>query len=194
LEAEKKAAHPPAGTAGGRRGSVRKKVQTVSSLFQQQLQTLMHSIDETDTHFIRCIKPTPKNAPGLFDGEYVNGQLRSSGVLQNVEVSRAGFPVRMNKRDFELDFRVLDSKHDGGAVGRDITALLQDFDDRFALTIEGVRPWAVGKNLVMFQQDAYDKLQAARIALRNASATKIQARFRGKLTRMRKAKGELFDD
>lgn len=171
-----------------RRGSVRKKIATVASVFQEQIDSLMASIDNTDCHFIRCIKPTPLNAPDTFDAEYVNSQLLTAGVLQTVEVSRTGFPIRMNKRDFVLDFRAVFSSN-SGAVGLDVTEMLQNFDSRFSLS-DDRQSWVVGKNLVFLQRDAYDKLQKARLELRSNAAMKLQARVRGMLARLKKKRGE----
>merc|ERR1719191_1568778 len=38
--------------------------------------------------------------------------------------------------------------------------------------------WAVGKTLVFFKQEAFEKLQGARLKQRNAGATVVQAHFR----------------
>ena len=56
-------------------------------------------MDLTEPHFIRCIKPNPQNVPDLFDRKGVTEQLRYGGVLQVVQVSRAGYPVRINHQE-----------------------------------------------------------------------------------------------
>lgn len=56
-------------------------------------------VDLTEPHFIRCIKPNPQNVPDLFDRKGVTEQLRYGGVLQVVQVSRAGYPVRINHQE-----------------------------------------------------------------------------------------------
>merc|ERR1712107_349988 len=76
-------------------GGGAKKAATVASKFKQQLSGLMEAIEKTDPHFVRCIKPNPKNKPDLFDRGGVTEQLRYQGVLQVVQLSRAGYPVRL---------------------------------------------------------------------------------------------------
>jgi len=56
---------------------------------------LMDIVDTTEPHFIRCIKPNPQNEPDKYDRKGVTEQLRYGGVLQVVQVSRAGYPVRV---------------------------------------------------------------------------------------------------
>merc|ERR1719440_507392 len=85
----------------------RKKEYSVSSEFRQQLKSLMESIRATIPHFVRCIKPNPENQPNIFDRKSVVEQLRYQGVLQAIEVSRAGYPVRLRHREAVFAFRRL---------------------------------------------------------------------------------------
>ena len=55
-------------------------------------------------HFVRCIKPNPKNAAGSFERKAVVQQLQYQGVLQAIEVSRVGFPVRLKHRQAVKEF------------------------------------------------------------------------------------------
>ena len=61
---------------------------TVSSEFRDQLSSLMSTVNTTEPHFIRCIKPNPQNVPDVYDRPGVTEQLRYGGVLQVVQVSR----------------------------------------------------------------------------------------------------------
>lgn len=99
------------GARGGRRT-------TESMEFRQQLRELMAQIRTTSPHFVRCIKPNPKNRPfaegsgplepkPLFDRPSVAEQLRYQGVLEAIRVARAGYPVRFLHADFLADFRCL---------------------------------------------------------------------------------------
>lgn len=88
----------------------RRKLVTVSGEFRDQLQALMQTIGDTNPHFIRCIKPNPENLPDLFHRPSVNEQLRYGGVLQAVQVSRAGYPVRLAHIDAVKEYRPLADK------------------------------------------------------------------------------------
>ncbi|KAL5131381.1 Myosin-2 [Glycine soja] len=65
-----------------------------------QLFMLMHQLESTTPHFIRCIKPNTKQLPGIFDEVLVLQQLRCCEVLEVVRVSRAGYPTRMAHQEF----------------------------------------------------------------------------------------------
>ncbi|KFH09200.1 myosin F [Toxoplasma gondii VAND] len=181
------------GTAEDGSGKKRKFV-TVSSEFREQLGALMETVDKTAPHFIRCIKPNPQNLPDLFDRATVNEQLRYGGVLQAVQVSRAGYPVRLSHRDCFFDYRALAD----GALAAQLSqgtetpeawrgraeALLRHLDEKLKLdrrkkeTDSPDRTWAVGKTLCFFKNEAYEILSANLMSVRVAAATAIEARYK----------------
>ena len=52
---------------------------TVSKRFRQQLSDLMETLNSTQPHYVRCIKPNQLKQPGLFSGQIVFEQLTYSG-------------------------------------------------------------------------------------------------------------------
>lgn len=62
-----------ASTTGNRR------FKSVSSKFQQQLASLMEQLNNTTSHFIRCIKPNQLQKPDIFENDGVMTQLRYNG-------------------------------------------------------------------------------------------------------------------
>ncbi|XP_061348341.1 myosin-2-like [Gastrolobium bilobum] len=74
--------------------------QSVGTKFKGQLFKLMHQLESTTPHFIRCIKPNTKQLPGIFDEDLVLQQLMCCGVLEVVRISRAGYPTRMTHQEF----------------------------------------------------------------------------------------------
>lgn len=71
------------------------KFQGVVAKFARQLDELMAVLDASDMHFIRCIKPNMDKAPGAWDADVVQRQLRCSGVLEVVRVFGMGYPDRV---------------------------------------------------------------------------------------------------
>ncbi len=55
-----------------------------------QLEELMVTIRTTSAHYVRCMKPNPKNESGWIHRQTVVDQLRYGGVLEAVRVSRVG--------------------------------------------------------------------------------------------------------
>ena len=192
------------GGGGGREsvggGGPRRKIAlTVSNEFKDQLQLLMETVKHTEPHFIRCIKPNPQNLPDVYDRPSVCEQLRYGGVLQAVQVSRAGYPVRAGHADMWLDFKCIIPRH-----SREKFEKIQPRDQAQhmmqILEIELKIPrhpitnsvsWAVGKSLVFMKHEAYERLQSARLKLRNDSSTKIQARYRAMMAKKYFAKIKL---
>lgn len=169
-------------------GGKKKKKYTVSSEFKDQLASLMDIVDLTEPHFIRCIKPNPQNLPDLYDRKSVTEQLRYGGVLQVVQVSRAGYPVRINHQECWDDFKVIASptvvaglKHVDDSKVR-AQKLLEHLTEELNIPqpLHGLR-WAVGKTLVFFKLPAFERMKFARLELMIKSATLIQACWRRKV-------------
>lgn len=74
--------------------------ESVTSQFKRQLADLMTRIHAAHPHFVRCINPNSKKEPNKLEPEMILDQLRCSGLMEAVRVSRAGFPVRMQHEDF----------------------------------------------------------------------------------------------
>lgn len=83
---------------------------SVSRQFTQQVNALVRCIEDTSTHFIRCIKPFGGEIPGHqqqvcvrsqagargLDRRYVQRQLEVGGMPQVVELMQRGFPCRVS--------------------------------------------------------------------------------------------------
>ena len=59
----------------------------------------MNLIKETQTHYIRCIKPNAKIFL-IFNKIRILEQLKYSGVLQTVKIARLGYPIRFEHNMF----------------------------------------------------------------------------------------------
>ncbi|XVF78057.1 hypothetical protein PTKIN_Ptkin14bG0097700 [Pterospermum kingtungense] len=74
--------------------------QSVGTKFKGQLFKLMHQLENTTPHFIRCIKPNCKQLLGMFEEDLVLEQLRCCGVLEVVRITRSGYPTRLTHQEF----------------------------------------------------------------------------------------------
>lgn len=83
------------------------KQKTVGQQFKQQLTSLIGSVETTDPHYIRCLKPNDAAKPKLLTRKRLTEQLRYGGVLEAVRVARAGYPVRMIHQEFFQRYRML---------------------------------------------------------------------------------------
>ncbi|XP_052454502.1 unconventional myosin-XIX [Carassius gibelio] len=71
------------------------KVVTVVSKFRNSLESLMKILHSTTPHYTRCIKPNPDCRPLTFKREEVIAQLEACGIVETINISAAGFPIRI---------------------------------------------------------------------------------------------------
>ena len=112
----------PSGDAGASprkaRGGRGAKKATLGSQFKIQLQSLMTTLNKTEPHFIRCVKPNAEKVGDKFTSEMVLSQLRYAGLLEVCRIRQVGYPVR---REFEPFMRLYGACAPGA---NDIDALL----------------------------------------------------------------------
>ncbi|KIX94222.1 uncharacterized protein Z520_09932 [Fonsecaea multimorphosa CBS 102226] len=93
---------------GGRRvGVAVNRKPTLGGIFKSSLIELMQTINSTDAHYIRCIKPNEAKESWKFEGPMVLSQLRACGVLETVRISTAGYPTRWTYEEFALRYYML---------------------------------------------------------------------------------------
>ncbi|EAW12465.1 type V myosin [Aspergillus clavatus NRRL 1] len=94
--------------APGRRiGVAVNRKPTLGGIFKSSLIELMTTINSTDVHYIRCIKPNEAKEPWKFEGPMVLSQLRACGVLETVRISTAGYPTRWTYEEFAIRYYML---------------------------------------------------------------------------------------
>lgn len=86
------------------------KSKSVAVQFKKQLNKLMKIIDDTTPYYIRCIKPNDKNICDNFNRVRVNEQIKYSGVLSAIKVSRAGYPIRFLIEEYDKRYNLIDDK------------------------------------------------------------------------------------
>jgi len=93
--------------AGRRVGVAVNRKPTLGGIFKSSLIELMHTINNTDVHYIRCIKPNEAKEAWVFEGPMVLSQLRACGVLETVRISCAGYPTRWTYEEFAYRYYML---------------------------------------------------------------------------------------
>ncbi|XP_075067299.1 myosin-6 [Mixophyes fleayi] len=95
--------------SAGKKGAKKKgsSFQTVSALHRENLNKLMTNLKTTHPHFVRCLIPNERKAPGEMDNPLVMHQLRCNGVLEGIRICRKGFPNRILYGDFRQRYRIL---------------------------------------------------------------------------------------
>eukprot|EP00466_Bigelowiella_natans_P012031 jgi/Bigna1/34821/e_gw1.7.15.1 len=86
--------------------SSKQRKSSLATQFQQQLTRLMHSLNATQPHYIRCIKPNNDKAPMKFVAKNCHEQLLYSGVFEAVAIRKQGFPFRLSHEEFEKRYSI----------------------------------------------------------------------------------------
>ena len=165
----------PAPSKKSNRASIKRRSSinsiTVGGQFKKQLRELRSTVDATETHYVRCIKPNPVMSSSAFDDALVTEQLRCAGLIQAVQISRATYPNKMAIEDCMSRFGVLLP----GKAAEGLSGLLLDL-----LRGESVpeTPFEIGKSIVYFAANVLEKLEAQRLHCFGAHATKIQSYVR----------------
>ncbi|GAV80711.1 Myosin_head domain-containing protein/IQ domain-containing protein/DIL domain-containing protein [Cephalotus follicularis] len=152
------------------------KFSSVASRFKQQLQALMETLNLTEPHYIRCVKPNSLNRPQKFENLSVLHQLRCGGVLEAVRISLAGYPTRRTYSEFVDRFGLLalefmDGSYDELTLTRKILQNLK------------LENFQLGKNKVFLRAGQIGILDAHRAEVLDSSAKCIQRRLRTYIAR-----------
>ncbi|KAL9309691.1 putative myosin ATPase [Arabidopsis thaliana] len=143
----------------------------LSRLMQLQLQQLMETLNSTEPHYIRCVKPNNLLKPAVFENVNIMQQLRCGGVLEAIRISCAGYPTRKPFFEFINRFgllypRALEGNYEEKAAAQKI------------LDNIGLKGYQVGKTKVFLRAGQMAELDARRTMVLSAAAKKIQRRIR----------------
>ncbi|KEY66548.1 hypothetical protein S7711_08051 [Stachybotrys chartarum IBT 7711] len=171
--------------AGGRKiGVAVNRKPTLGGIFRSSLIELMHTINNTDVHYIRCIKPNEAKEAWKFEGPMVLSQLRACGVLETVRISCAGYPTRWTYEEFALRYYMLVQSDQWTAEIRDMAnAILTK-----ALgtsTGKGLDKYQLGLTKIFFRAGMLAFLENLRTNRLNDCAILIQKNLKAKFYRRR---------
>ncbi|KRY13182.1 Unconventional myosin-Va [Trichinella patagoniensis] len=73
---------------------------TVGSQFRKSLSTLMDTLNSTNPHYVRCIKPNDEKLPFTFNNARTMQQIAACSLLETLKISAAGHPTRWKYESF----------------------------------------------------------------------------------------------
>ncbi|OMP89223.1 Myosin-2 [Diplodia seriata] len=176
------AAKPGTAVSAGRRVAVNRKP-TLGGIFKASLIELMNTINSTDVHYIRCIKPNEAKEAWMFEGPMVLSQLRACGVLETVRISCAGYPTRWTYEEFALRYYML-------VPSAQWTSEIKEMANKIlqcALSDESGKKdkYQLGLTKIFFRAGMLAFLENKRTARLNGAAIMIQKNLRCKYYRRR---------
>ncbi|CAI0433989.1 unnamed protein product, partial [Linum tenue] len=154
------------------------KFSSIGSRFKLQLQSLMETLNSTEPHYIRCVKPNNLLKPAIFENVNIMQQLRCGGVLEAIRISCAGYPTRRAFFEFINRFGLLAPE-----------ALEGNYDEKVAcqriMEKKGLKGFQIGKTKVFLRAGQMAELDARRAEVLNNAAKIIQRRVLTHVTRKR---------
>ncbi|KAL1554938.1 myosin-17-like [Salvia divinorum] len=152
------------------------KFSSIGSRFKLQLVSLMETLNSTEPHYIRCVKPNNVLKPAIFENVNIIQQLRCGGVLEAIRISCAGYPTRRTFDEFLLRFGVLAPEVLDG--NNDDKAACQMILDKIRL--EG---YQLGKTKVFLRAGQMAELDTRRAEVLGNAAKTIQRQIRTYIAR-----------
>ena len=67
----------------------------------------MNNIYESNTHYIRCIKPNHTKTSFSPDLSHSLSQLRSCGILESIKIYSEGFPTKIGLEEFRARYKII---------------------------------------------------------------------------------------
>ncbi|KAJ4719701.1 Myosin [Melia azedarach] len=154
------------------------KFSSIGSRFKLQLQQLMETLNSTEPHYIRCVKPNNLLKPAIFENANVMQQLRCGGVLEAIRISCAGYPTRRPFFEFINRFGLLAPE-----------SLEGNYDEKVAckkiMEKKGLQGFQIGKTKVFLRAGQMAELDARRAEVLSNAAKTIQRRIRTHIARKR---------
>ncbi|KAK1428395.1 hypothetical protein QVD17_17228 [Tagetes erecta] len=154
------------------------KFSSIGSRFKLQLQQLMETLNSTQPHYIRCVKPNSLLQPAVFENVNIIHQLRCGGVLEAIRISCAGYPTHKSFTEFVNRFGLL------------VPEVLRANHDRKDACIKilndvGLEGYQIGKTKVFLRAGHMAALDARRAEKFNAAIIIIQRSSRSYIIRKR---------
>lgn len=164
----------------GAKKSIALKKPTLGSLFKNSLIDLMATINSTNAHYIRCIKPNEQKEAWKFDSMMVLSQLRACGVLETIRISCAGFPTRWTYEEFADRYHILVPSDDWilvmcGGTHDDVMKLCKQI---LLTAVESPEKYQLGNTKIFFKAGMLAHFENLRSLRLHAAAVMIQKNLR----------------
>jgi myosin-5 len=135
----------------------------------------METLNTTEPHYIRCVKPNAVLKPGIFENDNVLNQLRCGGVLEAIRISCAGYPTKRAFDEFLDRFVMLATDVPEGSDEKSACASI--------CNKMGLKGYQIGKTKIFLRAGQMAELDARRTEVLAGATKLIQRQIRTYLTR-----------
>lgn len=158
---------------------------SLGSKFQESLKDLISSLEAATPHFVRCVKPNQlkkSHGVGGFDRTLVLNQLRTSGMLDSVQIRKMGYPERLPHAVFLNRYIHL---YQGATTQQEILKRMnEEVCKKFPEEKSGPPLFQIGLTKVFLKPKAWAYLEIQRSVLLSRSILVIQKYARAKQARV----------
>ncbi|XP_064638168.1 unconventional myosin-XVI-like isoform X2 [Lineus longissimus] len=153
---------------------------SVAFHFRNSLNDLMTKVSSSAPHFVRCIKTNLRKSPNVFIRDYVELQLKYTGVGETVRIRQQGYPFRPTFEEFFERYPVIKMCYSPKLTeGQSVYYICNHTLRNLKLS-----DYKVGKTKVFFQLKHIEQLETISKGL-ECSIVLIQKVFRGYSARKR---------
>ncbi|KAK1397940.1 Myosin-6 like [Heracleum sosnowskyi] len=152
------------------------KFSSIGSRFKQQLHSLLETLNLTDPHYIRCIKPNNLLKPAIFENKKVLQQLHCGGVMEAIRIISSGYPIRKPFSEFVDYVRILAFEVLSGSLD-EINAC------KSLMEKMGFQGYKIGKTKMFLKASQMAELDARRSEVLERAAKIIQSKIRSYMAR-----------
>jgi myosin heavy subunit len=168
----------PSDSSSGAGSGLSKKV-SLGTKFTRQLGELMAALNQTEPHYIRCIKPNPNKAQLQYVGGQVYEQLQYAGVFEAITIRKQGFPFRLTHYDFFQRYKCLfPNTHRWGTNHVDNCKTL------IAEMKQDLRVVQIGTTKVLYRSEQHRDMELRRNLAVEEVTVYIQKHMRIKMTQL----------
>jgi len=165
---------------------------TAWTKYKSQLVKLMAMLGQTNSRYIRCIKPNSQKVPSKMQHTSTIEQLRCAGVVAAVTLSRSAFPNRIDNKTVKFKFSSMWDRSKYPSKGRSdmepaeklkldcdalLTCALKHFETQEGDKLKKI--FVVGKTRSYFRMGALEYLEANRTKEMGSQVVSIQRYIRG---------------
>jgi myosin heavy subunit len=170
-------------------GRAKAKQLTVAGKFQKDLNNLLVQLNNSEPHFIRCIKPNEEKEPNIFNHALVHRQLKQSGAFDALSIRKRGYQFQFPHAVFMQRYRPLVVKYKSLDSKKPMRNRCMDLITTLSLKIPGMKSLSknmqVGDTMVFWKSAEDVMLSELRKEIVRSAVLCLQRFIRGGVLRCR---------
>eukprot|EP01034_Spumella_vulgaris_P022022 gene22022-28116_t len=157
------------------------KEDSISKQFTVSLKQLFETLETTQPHFVRCVKPNTYKQSDFMNASETLLQLKYAGMMETIRIRQQGYSLRMPLTVFFKQYVRLSPK------SKIVTELVADISKQLKVSSES---WQIGTSKIFMKREMGEKLGKLLALLLSGYARKIQRQWNHLLLRRAATKAQ----